>query len=356
MSHNRVLCVAEKPTVAKSIANILYRPQTAQSLRTHSIYNPKYEFQCFFEGRNVTMVVTSVTGHLMESDFDDRHRKWHSCDPRALMDLSTPVCRRVPQDKSPLKDTLEEEARKCGTLVCCLDGDREGENISYEVIEVCRGVNARMILKRARFSACINQEIDRAFASLQFPDENLSHAVDARSEIDLRLGAAFTRFQTLHLGKKFEQTTNLVLSWGPCQFATLGFIVDRAWKIESHVVEHFYSVLLSVARDGKSCAFNWKRVPVLLSVARDGKSCAFNWKRGNIFDHTMCVALFDAMLDANSATVMNVSETEKKRWRPIPLDTEELQVQASRKLHISSEETMQIAEDLYTKGLISYPR
>lgn len=134
MSHNRVLCVAEKPTVAKSIANILYRPQTAQSLRTHSIYNPKYEFQCFFEGRNVTMVVTSVTGHLMESDFDDRHRKWHSCDPRALMDLSTPVCRRVPQDKSPLKDTLEEEARKCGTLVCCLDGDREGENISYEVL------------------------------------------------------------------------------------------------------------------------------------------------------------------------------------------------------------------------------
>lgn len=42
---------------------------------------------------------------------------------------------------------------------------------------MCRGVNARMILKRARFSACINQEIDRAFASLQFPDENLSHAV-----------------------------------------------------------------------------------------------------------------------------------------------------------------------------------
>ena len=42
---------------------------------------------------------------------------------------------------------------------------------------MCRGVNPRMLLKRARFSACINQEIDRAFATLQIPDENLSHAV-----------------------------------------------------------------------------------------------------------------------------------------------------------------------------------
>jgi len=138
MSHNRVLCVAEKPTVEKSIANILFRPQQAQSLRTHSVYNPKYEFQCSFEGRNVTMIVTSVTGHLMETDFDDAHRKWHSCDPRQLLDLSTLVHRRVPHEKSALKDTLEELARSCGTLVCCLDGDREGENISFEVLPLPR--------------------------------------------------------------------------------------------------------------------------------------------------------------------------------------------------------------------------
>jgi hypothetical protein len=138
MSHTRVLCVAEKPTVAKAIANILFRPQQAQSQRTQSIYNPKYEFQCNFEGRNVTMIVTSVTGHLMEMDFDDAHRKWHSCDPRQLMDLSTLVHRRVPHEKSALKDSLEELARTCGTLVCCLDGDREGENISFEVLPLPR--------------------------------------------------------------------------------------------------------------------------------------------------------------------------------------------------------------------------
>ena len=54
-------------------------------------------------------------------------------------------------------------------------------------------------------------------------------AVLARTEIDLRLGAIFTRLQTLRLGKKFvsTMTKNTVLSYGPCQFPTLGFIVDR---------------------------------------------------------------------------------------------------------------------------------
>ena len=43
--------------------------------------------------------------------------------------------------------------------------------------------------------------------------------------------------------KRFDETRELCLSWGPCQFATLGFIVDRAWKIESHVVEEFYRLV-----------------------------------------------------------------------------------------------------------------
>ena len=335
MRFKRVLCVAEKPTVAKAIANILNR-QPASSLRTRSQYNPKYEFPFNFEGMMVTMVVTSVTGHLMETDFGDAYRKWNSCDPRKLLEISTPVERHVPSEKFPLRDTLKEEARKCDTLVCCLDGDREGENISFEVIDVCLSVNPRMNVRRARFSACIQPEIDRAFQRLLPPDKHLSDAVDARSEIDLRLGAAFTRFQTLSLGKRFEETQGQVLSWGPCQFATLGFIVDRDWKIESFVPEDFWSVALT--------------------FQRENMSVSFNWRRGKIFDHASCTALYEEMLDNGTATVMHVGETEKRRWRPLPLDTEELQIAASRKLQISSEETMQIAEDLYTKGIISYPR
>ena len=60
------------------------------------------------------------------------------------------------------------------------------------------------------------------------PDLRASKAVDTRSELDLRIGAAFTRFQTVRLQKKFPQNlANQLLSYGSCQFPTMGFVVER---------------------------------------------------------------------------------------------------------------------------------
>ena len=76
-----------------------------------------------------------------------------------------------------------------------------------QVIDVCRAANPRLVVKRARFSALVRRELERSVAQLVEPDGNASAAVDARQEIDLRIGASFTRFQTLLLqvlrNKKF---------------------------------------------------------------------------------------------------------------------------------------------------------
>lgn len=56
-----------------------------------------------------------------------------------------------------IKRTLEEEARRCHWLVLWLDCDREGENIAFEVMEVCKGVNRNLTIRRARFSALIER-------------------------------------------------------------------------------------------------------------------------------------------------------------------------------------------------------
>ena len=56
------------------------------------------------------------------------------------------------------------------------------------------------------------------------------------------------------------------------------------------------------------------------------------------------------------ATVEDVHTKSKNKWRPVALDTVELEKMASRKLRISAKETMKIAEKLYTQGFISYPR
>ena len=88
---------------------------------------------------------------------------------------------------------------------------------------------------RAHFSALIPSDIWNAVRTLTPPDENQSKAADARQEIDLRIGCVFTRFQTLLLRNAAPEVSNVV-SYGPCQFPTLGFVVERylqrqvAWR------------------------------------------------------------------------------------------------------------------------------
>lgn len=88
-------------------------------------------------------------------------------------------------------------------------------------------------------AALVPSDIFRAINNLVEPDENASKAVDARQEIDLRIGAAFTRLQTLRLQNAFDWgpllpngRDRMLLSYGPCQFPTLGLIVQRLWCVQ----------------------------------------------------------------------------------------------------------------------------
>ena len=75
-----------------------------------------------------------------------------------------------------------------------MDCDREGEAIAFEVINICKNANRNLIFRRAHFSALTQGDIRRSINNLRDPDIRLAKAVEARSEIDLRIGAAFTRF------------------------------------------------------------------------------------------------------------------------------------------------------------------
>ncbi|OEL29588.1 DNA topoisomerase 3-alpha [Dichanthelium oligosanthes] len=363
----RVLNVAEKPSVAKAVAEILSRG-SMQSRAGRSQYNRVFEFNYAINGRACRMLVTSVTGHLMELEFDDRFRRWHSCDPADL--FHAPVRKSVPQvcrslspsrpcispnscrdifmnysakmqDKQAIKQTLEEEARRCQWLVLWLDCDREGENIAYEVIEVCAGANSHLNIWRARFSALIDREIHESVQHLGRPNKLFADAVDARQEIDLRIGASFTRFQTMLLKDAFVinvtgDDRNLVLSYGPCQFPTLGFIVERFWEIEAHETEEFWTI---------NCTHT-----------SDEGTASFGWIRGHLFDYPSAVILYEMCVEEPTATVQNVRNQEKLKYPPYPLSTVELQKRASRYFRMSSEHTMKVAEELYQAGFISYPR
>jgi DNA topoisomerase-3 len=89
---------------------------------------------------------------------------------------------------------------------------------------------------------------------------------------------------------------------------------------------------------------------------RDDIDVTFLWNRNLLFDRAAVTILFERCLAVKIAKVSKVQQKPTKKWKPLPLTTVEFQKMASIFLHINSQQAMKIAEDLYNKGFISYPR
>ncbi|XP_074027448.1 topoisomerase 3-alpha isoform X2 [Leptinotarsa decemlineata] len=330
----RYLNVAEKNDAAKNIASILSRGNSNRR-EGFSVYNKIYEFTAHVLGEEATMIMTSVSGHLLNYEFTVNHKSWQGCNPVELFDA--PVVKTCHADFQNIKRTLEREIRSCQGLIIWTDCDREGENIGFEIIKVCSDVKPNLRIYRAKFSEITAASVFRALNTLGQPNRNISDAVDVRQELDLRTGAAFTRLQTLRLQKVFPQKlADKLISYGSCQFPTLGFVVERYQAIEDFIAEPFWRIKMN---------------HTVKDVTTD-----FTWKRDRLFDKNCCQAILDICKENPQAVVESVESKEKSKWRPLPLDTVEMEKNASRKLKINAKDAMKIAEKLYTQGFISYPR
>lgn len=265
----------------------------------------------------------------MQFDFEG-FKKWHECVPEALFNAK--VIKFVNPEIKDVAVNLEYEARRADTLVIWTDCDREGENIGMEIVQVCTKINPKITVKRARFSVIQNREIHYAMNNLTEIDVLQSNAVDARSEIDLRIGAAFTRYLTLRFQNLSQELQNNIISYGSCQFPTLGFVVDQYKKVEKFIPEPF-----------------WK-----LQVQTLDKEGKFQWDRNHLFDHDAVVAFF--MTCGSTAKVYHLDSHVKRKYKPLPLTTIDMQKLGTRMLKMSSDQIMSVAEKLYQQGYISYPR
>jgi DNA topoisomerase-3 len=138
---------------------------------------------------------------------------------------------------------LAQESKGCDYIVLWLDCDKEGENICFEVLDAVGSSMRRLdqsTVFRAKFSSITDKDIVAAMNSLGEPDENQSKSVDARQELDLRIGCAFTRFQTRFFQGKYGDLDSSLISYGPCQTPTLGFCVDRHDQIQTHKPEAYW--------------------------------------------------------------------------------------------------------------------
>ena len=231
---------------------------------------------------------------------------------------------------------ITQNARYSKALFIWTDCDREGEHIGTEVRKAALQGNRDIQVKRAKFS---NTERAHIINAAQRPinlDDRLADAVAARMEIDLRLGAIFTRFTTFTLQTMGSALADKIISYGSCQFPTLGFVVDRYMRVKNFVPESFWSIKV-IHR-------------------REDIDVSFAWRRHRLFDHAAVVILFERCLAARIAKVSKLQKKPTSKWRPLPLTTVELQKLGSMFLRMDSQRVMQVAESLYNKGWISYPR
>ena len=331
-----ILCVAEKPDAAKRISALLSNGQSNRR-EGFSKYNKIFEFNYVvpnFGPNPCRIMMTSVSGHMCNLEFPDNFRGWHTCRPAQLFDA--PVEKKVSKDKQQICRTLTKEGKTAKGLIIWTDCDREGENIGYEVIDNVKKVNKNIQVYRAKFSEITGPSITRAINNLIRPNLNMSLAVDCRQELDLRIGAAFTRYQTLMLQPLFGALAQNVISYGSCQFPTLGFVVERWLANKRFVVEPF-----------------WK---LEIEHTKNGIKSIFKWDRNKLFDQELCLALLELCENCCPAKITSVTKKQKSRWRPIAMDTILMEKLASQKLRMSAQQTMKVAEGLYNKGYLSYPR
>ncbi|KAI0876092.1 DNA topoisomerase [Hypoxylon argillaceum] len=331
----KVLCVAEKPSIAKAVAGHLSGGEV-QTHTTPEKYIKNYVFNYDF-GRpwgKCQVTMTSVLGHLTSAEFPPEYKKWDYPPPDRLFDAPVKVV--VAADKTKVADNIEKQARYANALCIWTDCDREGEHIGYEICEAARKGNQTLDIKRAKFSNIEKAHIINASRNLINLDHKQVNAVASRIELDLRIGYAFTRFLTNSLRTLGGPFQNLLLSYGSCQFPTLGFVVDRYFRVRNFKPEPFWSIKVM--------------------HKREGIDVNFSWARNRLFDRSSVIILYERCLTAKKAKVTKVQEKPTKKWKPLPLTTVELQKMATIFLHMTGQKAMETAEGLYNKGFISYPR
>lgn len=333
----RILCVAEKNSIAKAVAGILAGGRLSTENTSYKyVKNYKFSFE-FPQFGLCDVVMTSVAGHLSSYDFAEGYG-WGRCAHSEL--FRAPIEVKLSADQAKIAKNIETLSRRCDRLMIWTDCDREGEAIGQEILDVARRGNPGFSLEntlRAQFSHLESSHVVHAARHPVRLDRGAIHAVQTRSEIDLRGGVAFTRLLTSDVFGKYTASKTLqVVSYGTCQFPTLGFVVDRYRRVRGFTPEQFWYLEVT--------------------TRKDNLQTRYSWARNRLFDRMSCAILFDKCSASSEATITSIKTAPTSKWRPLPLTTVELQKCCAIYFKMSARDSLAAAESLYQKGIISYPR
>lgn len=306
-----IVCIAEKPSVAKEIADIL----GARSRK-----------EGYYEGNNYQ--VTWTFGHLCTlKEPHDYTPMWKRWTLGSLPMIPPRFGIKLIEDKGIEKQfaIIEKLMQNARLIVNCGDAGQEGELIQRWVMQKAQ---AKCPVKRLWVSSLTEEAIREGFSNLKDQSEYqpLYEAGLSRAIGDWLLGMNATRLYTLKYGRDRQ-----VLSIGRVQTPTLALIVKRHFEISDFTPQQYWE-LKTLYRD---TVFN----------AAEGK---FNSKEKA--EEVL------QKITGNPLTVTDVTAKNGTEQPPRLYDLTSLQVDCNKKFGLSAEITLQTIQSLYEKKLTTYPR
>lgn len=321
-----IVCIAEKPSVGRDIANVLGAKNTKDG---------------YLEGNGYC--VTWTFGHLCTllepQDYSDSWKAW-SLSSLPMMPERFKIKTMPEKSKQKQLNTIKTLIEAADEVINCGDAGQEGELIQRWVMQQA---GCKCPVKRLWISSLTEEAIKEGFAKLKAQSEyqHLYEAGMMRAIGDWLLGMNATRAYTLRYRDRQQQKQ--VLSIGRVQTPTLALIVNRQKEIEHFVPKTYWEIKTNY----RNTVFN-----AIIRKEEDPQDAIG-------IDPILRAEDGQKLVDELKSLPFEVTSVEKKKGTessPRLFDLTSLQVACNKKFGLTAEQTLNIAQSMYEKHITTYPR
>ena len=335
--------IAEKPSVAAEFAKALK-------------LNTKRK-DGYLEGDDA--IITWCVGHLVTMSYpevyDEKYKRW-SLDTLPFMpkEFKYEVIPNVEKQFKIVSSILNRP--DVDTIYVCTDSGREGEYI-YRLVDQMANVKGKQ-RKRVWIDSQTEEEILRGIREAKDLSEydNLSASAYLRAKEDYLMGINFSRLLTLKYGysiSNYLNTNHTVLSVGRVMTCVLGMVVRREREIRDFVKTPFYRVLSKIEAGEQTFEGEWRAVKGSRYFESPDLYKENGFKKKEKAEE---LVQYLGGYGENTCQVVAIEKKQERKNPPLLFNLAELQNECSKRFKISPDETLRIAQELYEKKLITYPR